>query len=108
VAVLTNRRCFSATEEFVLAMKVLPHVVVVGDTTGGGIGNPLYRELPNGWVYQVPRWIEFTPEMTIIEGVGLAPDFPVSISKADSDRGRDTILEEAIRLLGERVAAGRG
>ena len=28
---------------------MLPNVVQVGDTTGGGSGFPLSSELPNGW-----------------------------------------------------------
>ena len=40
VLVLVGRGCFSSTEAFVAAMRVLPNVTVVGDTTGGGSGNP--------------------------------------------------------------------
>jgi hypothetical protein len=74
VAVLTNRRTFSAGERFVLAMRSIPGTIVVGDTTGGGSGNPLYRELPNGWSLSISRWIEWAPDGTTHEGVGLAPD----------------------------------
>jgi len=74
VAVLTNRRTFSAGESFVLAMRSVPGTLVVGDTTGGGSGNPLFRETPNGWSLSVSRWIEWSPEGTTHEGVGLAPD----------------------------------
>jgi len=55
IALLTNRRTFSAAESFVLAMRTLPQVTIVGDTTGGGSGNPLHRELPNGWGLSVSR-----------------------------------------------------
>jgi len=74
VAVLTNRRTFSAGESFVLAMRSIPGTFVVGDTTGGGSGNPLYRELPNGWSLSISRWIEWAPAGTTHEGIGLAPD----------------------------------
>lgn len=43
VALLTNRWNFSTAEDFTLAMQTLPNVVVVGDTTGGGMGNPISR-----------------------------------------------------------------
>jgi len=99
VAVLTNRRSYSSTETFVLAMRVFPHVVVVGDTTGGGGGNPIYRELPNGWTYRLPVWIELTPEKTHFESIGLVPDTAVWISNADLIMERDTILSTTIQIL---------
>ena len=36
--VLTNRRSFSSAEDFVLAMRSITGVMVVGDTTGGATG----------------------------------------------------------------------
>ncbi|MFQ5641021.1 MAG: S41 family peptidase [bacterium] len=101
VILLTNRRCFSSTETFVLAMKVLPHVSVVGDTTGGGTGNPVSRELPNGWTYLLSTWIEYTSEKESFERIGLAPGITIEISPADSLLGKDTILETAIQMLSQ-------
>lgn len=40
VAVLTNRSCFSAANDFVSVMKELPQVSVIGARTGGGGGLP--------------------------------------------------------------------
>ena len=39
--VLTNRRSFSATNDFVNRMKILPKVTIIGDKTGGGSGPAL-------------------------------------------------------------------
>ena len=105
VAVLTNRRVLNAAESFVLAMRTLPHVITVGDTTGGGSGNPDERTLPNGWTFALSRWIEFTPDGATFEGVGLAPDFPTWITSEDRERGVDTILELAVTQLRARIAA---
>ena len=99
VALLTNRSVFSSAEDFVLAMRVFPHVTVIGDITGGGAGNPILRELPNGWVYRLSRWQELTPEMEMYEGIGLMPDVLVGILEEDLAAGRDTILETAITTL---------
>jgi hypothetical protein len=99
VALLTNRSVFSSAEDFVLAMRVFPHVTVIGDITGGGAGNPILRELPNGWVYRLSRWQELTPEMENYEGIGLMPDVLVGILEEDLAAGRDTILETAITTL---------
>lgn len=98
VAVLTNRRTFSAAESFVLAMRALPNVTVVGDVTGGGSGNPLQREMPNGWTFTISRWIEWAPNGTTHEGRGLEPDLPAHIP--ESLLGTvDPILQAAIQHL---------
>jgi hypothetical protein len=99
VVVLTNRRVVSTAEGFVLSLRALPHVTVVGDTTAGGSGNPIARELPNGWSFRLSRWQTLTPEGASYEGVGLAPDVPVWITEAHARESRDTILERAIALL---------
>jgi hypothetical protein len=103
VALLTNRRTFSAAEDFALALRTMPHVFSVGDTTGGGAGNPIARELPNGWSYRIPRWIAYAPDTVSFEGVGLAPDTTVWISTDDATQHRDTILEVALAMLRGRV-----
>lgn len=107
VAVLTNRRCFSTTEDFLLGVRVIPTMFTVGDTTGGGQGNPILRELPNGWVFRVSRWRMFLPDGTPLrDGEGLPPDYPVQLSQQDADRGVDTIIARAIALLQERLTGG--
>lgn len=105
VALLTNRRAFSAAEDFILAMRTLPHVTVIGDFTGGGAGNPLLRELPNGWVYRLSRWQQLTSDMAQYEGIGLMPGILVGISEEDLAAGKDTILETAMSIFG--YSAGR-
>jgi hypothetical protein len=96
---LINRRCFSATEDFVLAMQQFEQVQTVGDTTGGGFGNPLFRELQNGWVYRFSHWQMQTPDGEQLEGIGIAPDHLQWISREDSLAGKDAILERAVELL---------
>lgn len=100
IALLTNREVASSAENFVLDLRALPHTTVIGDTTYGATGcNPIYRELPNCWIYWIPTAESYTPDFEIFEGIGLPPDIPVQITTADSINGIDTILEEAIRVL---------
>ena len=51
VVILTNRRCYSATNDFVNLMRSIDNgnIIQVGDQTGGGSGLPFTSELPNGW-----------------------------------------------------------
>ena len=99
VIVLSSRGTSSAAEDFVMAMQVLPQVTIVGDTTGGGIGNPIFRELPNAWTYRLSTKIGATAEGSIIEGKGIPPDVPVITTIADSLRGVDRIVEKGIELI---------
>ncbi|MGB3619648.1 MAG: S41 family peptidase [Catalinimonas sp.] len=98
VVVLTNRSCFSATNDFVLAMQQLPNVTVLGDTTGGGGGVPYFAELPNGWTYRFSTTATLTPDGRDVEE-GIPPDVRVDLNPDDEIRGVDTILEEALRRL---------
>lgn len=52
VVVLTDRSTYSAGSFFSLASKALPNIVLIGDTTGGGLGIPNGGQLPNGWTYR--------------------------------------------------------
>ncbi|MFO8174996.1 MAG: S41 family peptidase [Longimicrobiales bacterium] len=98
LAVLTNRRTFSAAESFVLAMRAVPGAVQVGDNTGGGSGNPFPREMPNGWTFTISRWIEWAPDGTTHEGRGFAPDIPAFIPE-DGLGYTDPILRAAVQHL---------
>jgi carboxyl-terminal processing protease len=99
VVVLTSRATSSSAEMFVMAMQVLPNVTIVGDTTGGGVGNSLYRELPNGWTYRLSTEMEADAQGRIMEGIGVFPDIPVQTTAADSANGIDRILEKGIEIL---------
>ncbi len=102
VVVLSGRGGFSATESFVAAMRTLPQVTVVGDTTGGASGNPATFALGNGWRFTVPRWLEFGPDKRPIEGRGVAPHLAMMWDPANYDSARDPLIDAAVGLLGER------
>ena len=98
VVVLTNRRSYSATNDFVNSMKQLPHVTILGDKTGGGSGLPFSSELPNGWSIRFSASPMFDPEMNQLE-FGIAPDRKVDMTSEDMRRGKDTMIEQACDLL---------
>lgn len=98
VVVLTNRRSFSATNDFVNCMKQLPLVTVIGDKTGGGSGLPFSSEIPNGWSIRFSASPMFDPQMNQLE-FGIDPDLKVDMSSEDLQRGKDTIIETACSLL---------
>ncbi len=96
--VLTNRRSYSATNDFVGKMRQLPHVTIIGDRTGGGSGLPFSSELPNGWSVRFSASPMFDPDMQHTE-FGINPDIKVDMTSADMQRNRDTIIETAREYL---------
>jgi len=99
VVVLTSRATATSAEIFVMAMQSLPQVTIVGDTTGGGIGAPVYRELPNGWTYRLSTRYYADAQQRIMEGIGIFPDVPLLTTEADSSNGIDRILEKGIDII---------
>ena len=99
VAVLTNRQDFSSSETFVLMMRSIPGVRIIGDTTGGASSNPLPRELSNGWTYRISEGINYGPDTVTFENIGLVPSIVVPQTAADSAARVDRQLERAIQQL---------
>ncbi|MFH2053284.1 MAG: S41 family peptidase [bacterium] len=97
--VLTDRHTESGAEGFVLAMRVLPHVTIVGDLTAGALSAQYPERLPNGWTLWVPFKNTRDHEGLSWEGVGIPPDVKIKNTQADVDAGRDLALEFAIRYL---------
>jgi C-terminal processing protease CtpA/Prc len=104
VVVLSGRGVFSSNESFISAMRALPNVTILGDTTGGGSGNPAEHSLGDGWRYTVSRWIEWTADRRVIEWQGIPPDVYVPWDPAAVAAGRDPVLEAALTRLGAVVA----
>lgn len=98
VVVLTNRAVYSSANHFVMLVKPLPQVVVIGDKTGGGSGLPLNSTLPNGWTVRFSACPILDIEGKHTE-FGIAPHEEVHITSADWNNGRDTIIERAIELI---------
>ncbi len=102
VVIITDRSVFSAAEDFVLALRQLPNVYVAGQFTGGGSGNPMTRELPNGWILKVPRWQVADPvTKTLYEGIGLEPDTILVQRTLDTTLGIDRVLDFSIQYINE-------
>ena len=98
VAVLTNRRAYSSTNDFVSKMKQMPQAIIIGDKTGGGSGLPFSSELPNGWSVRFSASPMYDPDMNHIE-FGIVPDIPIDMTSEDMQKGIDTIIETARKEL---------
>ena len=98
VIVLTNRSCYSATNDFVNAMRYSPNATIIGDKTGGGSGLPFHSEIPVGWSVRFSACPVFDADMQHIE-FGIEPDIRVDMQEADIKKGKDTLIETARNLL---------
>lgn len=98
IMLLTDRGTFSAGSFTTLAMKELPNVMVVGDTTGGGLGLPNGGQLPNGWIYR----FSITQTLDLAGNnyeSGVPPDIQVDLKNEDRNKGVDTIVERALEEI---------
>lgn len=104
VAVLANRKSYSATNSFVSRMQMAQSAVIIGDRTGGGGGLPLSSELPNGWMVRFSASPMFDSQMNHTEW-GIDPQFKTDLEPVDESKGIDTIIERAIEWLslGENI-----
>ena len=102
VAVLTNRSCYSAANDFVGKMRIFPNVTIIGDKTGGGCGLPFNSELPNGWGVRFSSSPILNADKELTE-FGIDPDIKIDIKEEDQLNGFDTIIEEAILFLNEKT-----
>lgn len=96
VMLLINRHSYSATNDFVNAMRYFPNVTLVGDKTGGGSGLPFSSELPNGWGVRFSASPHLDADKQHIE-FGIDPDEKVDMDEDDTKS--DAIIERARELL---------
>ena len=103
IAILTNRSVYSAANNFVSVMKLLPQVITIGDRTGGGSGLPFSSELPNGWSIRFSASPIYDADRQHTE-FGIDPDIKVDMSRADMIDGIDTIIETARNILLQKTS----
>lgn len=99
VAILTDRRCGSSCEQFVLEARTSPRVKVLGRPTLGSIdySNMRGHPLPSGRVlYYATTRSTRVPDMRI-DGVGIAPD--ILLPRPADDAGREAEVRQVQRWL---------
>ena len=99
VILLTNGNTQSAAELFILMMRVLPNVTVVGDTTMGIFSDTHVNHLPNGWEFRLSIKKTADHEGIWLEDRGITPDVFVKNTAENIRGGRDRVLEKALELV---------
>lgn len=97
VMVLIDRGTYSAGSMFSLSTKALPNMILVGDSTGGGLGLPNGGQLPNGWTYRfsVSQAMDLNLNNSFEKGV--PPDIYQLFDW--SNLKKDAILERAMQEI---------
>lgn len=100
VALLTSATTVSAAETFAMAMSSLNQVTLVGENTHGVLSDSLPKFLPSGIFFSLSNEEYQTPQGEVFERVGIPADIPVEVfAKADREKGRDSSIEAALRVL---------
>ncbi len=85
------------------------HVIIIGDTTGGGGNTPgyfnqRYWPLWENFNITCPFARVFTADTVLIEENGILPDIYVQTTPSDFLAGHDPVLEYAIEWIAEETA----
>jgi len=97
--VLVDGGSASGSEVLAGALRDHERATLIGTITYGKGSVNILHELSDGSALYVTtaRWL--TPDLHLIEGVGLTPDIEVEITAEDIASGQDTQLESAIEYL---------
>jgi len=104
MVVLVNEFSASASEVFTGAIIDNDRATVIGTTTfgKGSVTNLWPLDDGSGVNFTTARW--FTPNGSLIEGLGLTPD--VLLEPLDDDEDEDVHLDRAIEILKEQLTLG--
>lgn len=99
IVILTSDFTASAAEVFVLLMKELPNVAIIGDNTEGIFSDMYEFKLPNKWNISLSNQQYFSSTKKNYEGIGIPPDIRIINSKIDIVNEEDPAIKTAIEYL---------
>ena len=98
LVLLIDEYNFSTAEQFIVALRDSGRATTVGRLTSGSTGNPVSFELTGGGLVRFSTGDFRRSDGTPLEGYGLMPDRPVTLTVADC-AGPDRDMETAVALL---------
>lgn len=101
VVILTDAGCFSATDNFLGALKGQPRITLLGTTSGGGSGRMASYTLPNTKLpLTICQMASFRANGDLFDGRGVAPDVVLEPKPEDHLKdGGDSVLDAALRTF---------
>lgn len=100
VMVLIDRGTFSAGSYTALGAKAIPNMILIGDSTGGGLGLPNGGQLPNGWTYRfsITQTLDLNLNNEYEDGV--PPDIYAYLDRTNLEK--DEVIERALDEILDR------
>jgi carboxyl-terminal processing protease len=103
IMLLTDNNTASAAEHFTLAMRTLPYVTHLGDTTTGIFAENMERDLLNGWLYTLTHSLITSIDNICYEGIGIPPDIYIINTEEGIANSKDNALELALNSFQKTV-----
>jgi len=94
--ILTDRRCASACEDFVVPFKDNHRAIIIGEETAGSTGQPYIYRFNKDIFIRIGTKRVYMPDGSPFEGKGILPDIKIQPTIKDIKIGRDVILKKAI------------
>jgi carboxyl-terminal processing protease len=104
VYLLTSNVTVSAAEIFTMAMRALPNVTHVGQTTRGSLSDQLTKRLPNGWRLTLSNEVYLDADGAAWEGIGIPPEIPVEVF---SEQQQPATVVPAVRAVVDCIRRGQ-
>jgi len=98
IYLLTSSSVFSAAEIFLIAMRSLPHVTVIGNNTKGMLSEMAEYVLFNGWDYQLSSQRIYSSDTICYEKFGVPPDQKVLHTRQDLVKRIDPLIINALQM----------
>lgn len=100
IILLTDAGCFSSNEYFIAGLKDNERAFMIGETTGGGSGNPKKFIIPfkdASFELWVSTWRYFRPCGLALEGKGIKPNLIIKSTFTDIRSRKDVVLKAATK-----------
>jgi carboxyl-terminal processing protease len=104
VVILTDSGSASTSEVFAAGMQETKRATVVGEQTAGAALPSVFEKLPTGAIFQYAIGDFKTPGGVLVEGRGVFPDVPASLSRATLLAGHDAQLDAAVLEVKMHIA----
>jgi C-terminal peptidase prc len=101
LVLLVDQLTGSAGELFAGSLQAIGRAVVVGERSPGAVTESDMKVLSNGAIFMYPVAQLATPDGTVLEGHGVAPNIEVGLDRDMLLKGIDSQLEAAVRYLGK-------
>jgi C-terminal processing protease CtpA/Prc len=98
IVLLIDTSCFSSNEYFIAGMKDNKRAILLGETTGGGSGNPIKLIFPfkkSFFELFISTWLYFRPNGQPLEGRGIKPHIIIKPRIKDLLAQNDAVLRRA-------------